>query len=205
MKEYPSIPREIQRGMSVYAFDKIDGSNIRAEWSKKAGFYKFGSRTRLLGSDQGVLQKAEDMIRDGFSEPVTKIAKKQGWDRLILFFEFAGPQSFAGDHVEEDVHDVWLIDANPYKKGILPPKEFLSFFGDLHIAPCLYHGPCDGDFVTSVRNSTLEGMTEEGVVCKAKTPKKTPAPVMFKIKSQRWLDRLKEHCQGDERLYQLLL
>jgi hypothetical protein len=191
--------------MSVYAFDKIDGSNIRAEWSKKADFYKFGSRTRLLGSDQGILQKAEVMIRDGFSEPVAKIAKKQGWNRLILFFEFAGPQSFAGNHVEGDAHEVWLIDATPYKKGILPPKEFLALFGDLHIAPCLYHGPCDGDFVASVKNSTLEGMTEEGVVCKAKNPKKTPAPVMFKIKSQRWLDRLKDYCRGDERLYQLLM
>ena len=205
MKEYPSIPREIQRGMSVYAFAKIDGSNIRAEWSRKAGFYKFGSRSRLLGSDQAIIQNAEPMIREEFSAPLERIAKKQGWDRLILFFEFAGPQSFAGTHVEGDDHKVWLIDANPYKKGILPPKEFLALFGDLHIAPCLYHGPCDAEFIDSVKNSTLEGMPEEGVVCKAKNPKKTPAPVMFKIKSQRWLDRLKEYCKGDERLYQLLL
>ncbi len=191
--------------MSVYAFAKIDGSNIRAEWSRKTGFYKFGSRKRLLGNDQPCIRNAEALIQDGFNASVERIAKKYGWDRIILFFEFAGPQSFAGSHVEGDAHEVWLIDANPYKKGILPPKEFLEAFGDLHITPLLYHGPCDEDFVESVRTSRLEGMSEEGVVCKAKNPKNTPSPVMFKIKSQRWLNRLKSYCQGDERLYQMLL
>lgn len=28
----------------IYAFDKLDGSNIRFEWSRKRGFYKFGTR-----------------------------------------------------------------------------------------------------------------------------------------------------------------
>jgi hypothetical protein len=31
MKEYPSISREIHLGLSAYVFDKLDGSNIRAE------------------------------------------------------------------------------------------------------------------------------------------------------------------------------
>jgi hypothetical protein len=43
MKTYPSISRDIV-GQPIYAFDKLDGSNIRAEWSKKNGFHKFGSR-----------------------------------------------------------------------------------------------------------------------------------------------------------------
>lgn len=76
MKEYPSIPTLPTQGSSsfahwkrnnnmseIYAFDKIDGSNIRAEWSSKRGFYKFGSRNRLLGSDQPIINKAEGLIK----------------------------------------------------------------------------------------------------------------------------------------------
>ena len=51
MKQYPSISHDI-RSVQAYAFDKLDGSNIRAEWHPKKGFWKFGSRTRLLGTDQ---------------------------------------------------------------------------------------------------------------------------------------------------------
>jgi hypothetical protein len=40
MKEYPSIDREIRFGEPIYAFDKLDGSNIRAEWNKKRKFWK---------------------------------------------------------------------------------------------------------------------------------------------------------------------
>ena len=48
MKEYPSIPYRIHGDLDIIAFGKYDGSNIRAEWSQKKGFYKFGTRKRLL-------------------------------------------------------------------------------------------------------------------------------------------------------------
>jgi hypothetical protein len=35
MKQYPSIDATVRRGILVYAFDKLDGSNIRAEWDRK--------------------------------------------------------------------------------------------------------------------------------------------------------------------------
>jgi hypothetical protein len=203
MKSYPTIPSDVRQGMSVYAFGKIDGSNIRAEWSRKAGFYKFGSRHRLLGTDQDQIPEAEQLIRDGWAESLIEVFKSNGWERAIVFFEFWGDNSFAGLHHDEP-HRVSLIDVNPYKKGILPPKEFLDLFGHLDIAPLLYHGPCDGDFVESVRKGTLEGMPFEGVVCKAKHPKKTPMPVMFKIKSDAWYKKLKELCKGDEKMFEQL-
>ncbi len=204
MKSYPTIPREIRQGMSIYAFGKIDGSNIRAEWSRKAGFYKFGSRHRLLGTDQDQIPEAEEMIKTVWAEPLTDVFRRNGWERAIAFFEFWGNNSFAGLH-DDELHRLSLIDVNPYKKGILPPKEFLDFFGHLDIAPLLYHGPCDAEFIESVRQSTLEGMPLEGVVCKAKNPKNTPMPVMFKIKSDAWLQKLKDFCKGDERMFERLM
>jgi hypothetical protein len=47
-------------------------------------------------------------------------------------------------------------------------------------------------------------MTFEGVVCKGANDKKTKMPIMFKIKSQAWLDKLKEHCKEDEALFNKL-
>lgn len=56
MKQYPSINGQISYEFPVYVWDKLDGSNIRAEWSKKNGFYKFGTRERLLDSTDKVLE-----------------------------------------------------------------------------------------------------------------------------------------------------
>lgn len=57
MKQYPSIDHVIRSG-KFYLFDKHDGSNIRAERSKKQSFYKFGIRTRLLDPNELPFAKA---------------------------------------------------------------------------------------------------------------------------------------------------
>jgi hypothetical protein len=48
-------------------------------------------------------------------------------------------------------------------------------------------------------------MTFEGVVCKAKNPKNTPMPLMFKVKNKAWIDKLKVYCKGNEQLFNTLL
>jgi hypothetical protein len=198
MKSYPSISRIIpdeiiQWDLPIFAFSKIDGSNIRAEFNTKQGFYKFGTRTRLLGSDQGILTKADELIRKQESK-IANICQANKWKSIILFYEFAGPNSFAGSHVETDDHQVYLIDANPYKKGIVSPEEFINVFGELNPAPCLYHGKYNREFRESVENGTLSGISSEGVVCKAK---ERNTLLMFKIKQDSWYVRLKEYCGED--------
>jgi hypothetical protein len=47
-------------------------------------------------------------------------------------------------------------------------------------------------------------MTFEGVVCKGAFDRKTGRPLMFKVKSQAWLGRLRDFCKGDERLFEML-
>lgn len=43
MKAYPSILSQIRTDVPIIAFDKLDGSNIRAEWSKnKKDFLHLG-------------------------------------------------------------------------------------------------------------------------------------------------------------------
>jgi hypothetical protein len=201
MKQYPTIQRQVVR-TPIYAFDKLDGSNIRAEWDKKKGFWKFGSRKRLLGEDQGILKEAEDLIQEKYAEALARVFADGKHLKGICFFEFYGPHSFAGNHANEP-HDVVLIDINPFKKGILPPREFLKQCGHLHIPELLYHGNPNQPFVESVKDSTLEGMTEEGVVCKAKGKGNTI--LMFKVKSRAWIDRLKGHCGDNTKLFEQLL
>lgn len=203
MKQYPKMTADIRRDLPVYAFDKLDGSNIRAEWSRKNGFYKFGSRKVLIDSTHP-LSEAEKLVRTKYEDDLSKIFRDQRYDRVICFFEFFGERSFAGRHMDDEEHDVVLFDVNPYKKGILPPADFLKLVGDLHIPAVLHHGNVNQDFEESVRDGTLEGMTFEGVVCKAKNPKRTPMPVFFKVKSRAWYERLREYCAGNDELYRKL-
>lgn len=68
MKQYPSINSSNGQSFKEFVadvFDKLDGSNLRFEWSKKQGWYKFGTRHRLFDNTdpvfgwrfQGILEK----------------------------------------------------------------------------------------------------------------------------------------------------
>lgn len=204
MKSYPSIGKDIRTDLPFYIFDKIDGSNIRAEWSRKNGFYKFGTRRRMLDESEQPLGEAISLIRNGWESDLSRIFKSNRFERAVAFFEFHGPNSFAGCHEEEN-HKVNLLDVDVYKRGILQPSEFLKLFGDLDIAPYLGFEKINQDLVFQVKKNLFPGMTFEGVVCKANNPnKKHLQPLMFKIKSEEWLDKLKNFCNGNEELYRKL-
>jgi hypothetical protein len=207
MKSYPSIARDIRTDVDIIAFDKLDGSNLRAEWSPKRGFYKFGTRKRLLDENDTHLGKGVVLFKEIYAPKMPKIFARQRWHQsVVCFFEFHGPHSFAGQHRRKDNHTVTLFDVAVHKKGLLPPKEFMNLFIHLGIPKVLYRGKANQDFVRSVRESTLPHMTLEGVVCKAPNPKKKKSgkPIMFKVKSQAWLDKLKEECGENEGLFEKL-
>ena len=201
MKQYPTMSGKILRNIDIYAFDKLDGSNIRAEWNRKRGFYKFGSRKRLLGSDQESIVDAQDIILTKFEKDLAIIFRKEGWDRVICFFEFYGDNSFAGQH-ENERHDVILLDVNPYKKGIMLPQDFIRTFSWVHTPKVLHCGKANATFEASVRQGLIQGMTFEGVVCKGPLDKKKKMVTMFKIKSHAWLDKLRGYCGDNEKLFE---
>lgn len=204
MKEYPSINKDIRSDIMIYAFDKLDGSNIRAEWSKKRGFYKFGTKKCMLGEDHEVFGESIGLIRHKYEENLAKIFLQQKWDNVTCFFEFGGSNSFSGHHDLTEPHDVILFDVNVYKQGLLNPSDFIDLFQEFGIPKVLYYGKANSLFVEQVISSNLENMTFEGVVCKGKNDKKTKMPIMFKIKSKAWLDKLKTFCKDDEKLFQQL-
>ncbi len=203
MKSYPSISRQ-HVNQPIYAFDKLDGSNIRAEWSRKKGFYKFGTRNRLLDTNDPVFGNVPNLVLDKYGDSLSKVFKEQRWDRAMAFFEFRGPNSFAMFHDSEDEKTVTLIDMNVHKKGLLEPHVYLDLFGHLDHAPLLYEGPADEQFLESVHSGTLLGMSFEGVVCKG--PYISPGmPLMFKVKNNAWIAKLRKVCKGDQLLFRRLM
>lgn len=199
MKSYPSISTHIKQ-TRVWTFDKLDGSNIRAEWSKKRGFYKFGSRTQLMDENHPMLGEAVKLIHEK-EEQLSSIFLNRNWERVVAFFEFHGENSFAGSHEDEE-HFVTLIDVNVYKRGMLEPQYFIELFKEVGTPNVLFTGVVDNQLIARVKDGSLEGMTFEGVVCKYVENKIVR---MFKVKNRAWIDKLKIKCNGNDALFRKLV
>jgi len=204
MKTYPSIDKRICPGKFLFAFDKLDGSNVRVEWTRKKGFTKFGRRNGLLDDSNPHLSESKDLILENYGDDLSRIFKDERYEKATAFFEFHGPNSFAGNHIDED-HVVTLFDVDIYRKGLLEPKEFVKLFGDLDIPKILHTGPVSTELIDSIKDGTLEGMTFEGVVFKGSWDKKSGRPLMFKVKNMKWIEKLREYCDGNQDLYKRLV
>jgi hypothetical protein len=210
MKRYPKIPPltdKIDLGEYFYIFDKLDGSNVRVEWRPKQGLHKFGRRKALLDDSNEFLPEAEQLILDKYGDDLGRIFKAQRWQRATAFFEFWGMNSFAGTHIDEE-HDVTLLDVAVYKRGVIPPGEFLKLFGHLDHPALLHQGIIDDpeDFFEQVYDSTLPGLSFEGVVGKSgRFVRKLGMPIMFKRKTAAFIEKLRMFCKGNERLFQKLV
>ena len=93
MKSYPTIEHTVSHDIPVVVFDKLDGSNIRAEWNRKQKkFYKFGSRNVLLDetSSTNELSAAIPLIREKYEqEEEDEKNRKSGSNALLRIDETA--------------------------------------------------------------------------------------------------------------------
>lgn len=192
MKEYHSIPRfqDARKflGAKCIAFRKEDGSQIRVEYAKKQ-WKKFGSRTRLIDESHEHLGQVIPLFREQWEENLTKVLVDNKIPEATIFMEFFGPNSFAGLHEPNDTKILRLFDVNVYKKGMMPPREFLRMVGHLDVAEKLYEGLFDEDFIRKVQVG--EFPVVEGVVCKEDTTRFNPW--MAKVKTFAYLKKLAEH------------
>ena len=205
MQNYPSIERGlIVKGMPIYAFDKLDGSQIRAEWSKKKKFWKFGTRKQLISKSSKEWGESVELIRAKYEKDLHDRFVKERYLKVTCFFEFYGKNSFAGRHQDEE-HDVTLFDVRVSKKGVLLPKDFIKLTEGLDTAKLLYHGNANKPFVEQIKEGELEGMTFEGVVCKSQQYKTPGIPLMFKLKNNAWLNKLRGYCKENDHLFNQLV
>jgi len=211
MKDYLSIPgwKQAPRGLPCVAFRKYDGSNIRTEWNRKNGFYKYGSRNVLLGRDHPDLGEAIPLFEKTLAGPLSETLQNnrnlQSFDSAVVFMEFFGPNSFAGIHVAGEPKNLVIIDVNLHKRGIVIPRDFVKVFGHLPIAEVVYEGNFNQEFIQAVKNGSV--LTGEGVVAKGVKPG-TKNPVhglwMSKVKTSAWLQELKKRCDTNAALKRVL-
>ena len=214
MKDYPKIEyyNEKYLGLETIFFDKLDGNNFRAEYSKKRGFYKFGTRTEMIDINHEQFGKIIPLFLEKYNEDLSKIFtdKYKKVENFVVFGEYVGENSFAGVHKSTDKMDVVLFDINQYKKGFISPWEFVDNFGKLNIAKIIYKGKYTEEMIENIRNNVFN--LKEGVIAKGIYKTKKEGEIVFrnKIKTLDWLKKIKnefgdkfllDELNGDKKLF----
>jgi hypothetical protein len=209
VKEFWSIPGPKHApNLPCYAFRKYDGSNFRAEWSRKRGWYKFGTRTQIIDRTHPDFGKAVDVFLATQAGPIEKVFRDErglrSFESALVFGEFLGPNSFAGQHVAADPKEVVLFDVNLHKRGLMPPREFLQYFSHLRHAELVYQGNFNESFKQDVREGKYG--QNEGVVAKGSVPgkKEQHSLWMSKVKTNWWLEELKSRAATNVELRKTL-
>jgi hypothetical protein len=187
MLQYPSIPGSSKApiGKNCIAFHKYDGSNLRWEFSRKKGWSKFGTRKLLFDETTFPYNKAIPIFLDTMADEIVKRTNdiQKNCERIIVFTEFFGPNSFAGSHDFKDQMELKLFDVSLYKKGFVPPKQFVKVYGDMpQAAQVVYEGILTEEFIRDVKESKYPGF--EGVIAKGDD-------FMVKIKTWQYFEKLR--------------
>lgn len=183
-------------GIPIVAFDKLDGTNIRIEYSQKRGFYKFGTRKTMFDVNSKPFGFVIALFRSRYEKILTEILKSEPYKKIesfVCYFELIGAHSAFGQHeYETDEFNLVLIDVDMYKKGMVPPEDFIRDFSSVGIPNVVFRGQLTQSFVDSIENETTY-LLNEGVVCKGfiETRKGVRHPYYCKIKTKGWMQRLK--------------
>lgn len=189
---YPSIHRsqgQDFREFDAYIFDKLDGNNLRFEWTRRRGWNKYGTRERLFDQSDPLFGPAIPLFHQRLAEPLEKVARHQRWQKVIVFAEYWGKQSLGGLHAPGDAMTLTVFDAAADDRGFLDPRDFVKamdprYVDPQYVAQLLAHRRWTRGFVASVLDGTFEGPTFEGVVGKAKDG------YMAKAKTQAWISAI---------------
>lgn len=206
MKQYPEImgPNKAPREHCI-AFYKYDGSNIRAEWSRKTGWNKFGSREVLIDSSSD-LGGAISLFMNTYSESLEKIFRGDKMFRncqnVTVFCEYFGENSFAGWHNPNDKKEIILFDVSIYKQGFFAPREFIKMFKTVRIPEIIYEGNFNESFIRDIKDGKYP--VKEGIVAKGLLPHGKPPHNLWmaKCKTKAWMDRLKKAAELDPYKFQ---
>ena len=197
---YPKIPSPVNCPLKqCIAFEKLDGTNISFYWDSNLKYHSFGTRRdkfkiknieefklRHLGLDVDPLQFDPDweidrILRDNYY-----------YNNIIVFTEFLGENSFAGQHNVLDKKQFVLIDIM-VDNQIIDPNKFIYLFKDLKdvvVPKVIYKGKYTGQFVEDVRNGKYK--VNEGVVVKGVVKGEV---YMTKIKTNAYMELLKNKFQ----------
>lgn len=187
MLQYPSILGSAKSplGKQCIAFYKYDGSNLRWEWSQKKGWNKFGTRRQMFDASTPLFCQAIPLFMDELADEIVYRTKQivKNPERITAFTEFLGPNSFAGNHEESDPKELKLFDIFLFKKGFVPPKQFVEIYGSMpQAAEIVYEGILNKRFIMDIKTGKYPVF--EGVVAKG-------TDWMVKIKTNAYFERLR--------------
>ena len=199
MKQYPSIegPNKAP-SFPCIAFEKLDGSNLRWEWQRKRGFCKFGTRRRLFDETDPLFYQAIPIFFDEIADYMENLFKEVRTARGIVYTEFLGANSFAGNHVTDEEKYLYVFDIEFYKKGLVSPRDFLRHMrgAPFRVPRVVYEGNFNTPFIENVRNGHYN--VNEGVVAKGTVGKQVE---MRKVKTLAYLEKLKTFKKDSWRDY----
>lgn len=192
MQQYPTIPGSSKAplGKQCIAFYKYDGSNLRWEWSPKRGWNKFGTRRQLFDRSTPLYNQAIPVF-EKFSDEIVYRTKQliKNPERITVFTEFFGPSSFAGSHDFDEEKELRLFDVHLFKRGLIPPKQFLDVYGDMEqAADVVYQGTLNKQFINDVRSGAYDVF--EGVIAKGDD-------FSVKIKTDEYFKRLRDRFDDE--------
>jgi hypothetical protein len=190
MIEYPKLFKWTPDyfGNWVWAFEKLDGQNIRLGGSTKRGIYKFGTRWDRISEGDRSLGPYFREFRETFERDLIKSLSKGGKVRhFVLFGELVGEGSFRGIHREGDKLSIRPFDIWIEGSGWVLPEEFIERFGFLDQPPLVWQGKLGGDFIDRVWRGELG--VNEGVMAKGVQKGEY---FRLKIKTEDWLNRVRE-------------
>ena len=188
MLQYPSIKpwRDSPKGEHCIAFKKYDGSNLRWEYSPKKGWSKMGTRRQMFDSSTPLYSQSIELFNDTMAAAIVERVNDihgRKVERITAFTEFFGPSSFAGSHDHDEAKELRLFDVFVFKKGFIPPRQFIKAFEQYSwAAEVIYEGNMNAEFIADVRDGKYP--VDEGVICKG-------ADWMAKIKCIAYLDKLR--------------
>lgn len=200
---YPKIPENSNKFFDkCIAFEKYDGTNLHWRWTLSDGWHLFGTRRtqfklNSVGIDEFNLEHSElknavNIFNEQFRDSLTVFLcqhVRYFYNKMDIFTEFYGPNSFAGGHSwnDEDNGDQKLVIIDVAKNDkIIPPQTLIDDFGTFNIAKVIYTGKYSGQFAEDVRNGKYD--VDEGVVCKGLVDGEV---FMTKVKTKDYLKRLK--------------
>jgi hypothetical protein len=196
MKGYPSIDRATGQSFceipNAYVFDKIDGRNVRVEWSPKKGWDKWGSRHQTFDPvkpEHPEYRMVQSIFNQIYAEPLARLATDRKWKMLTVYLELWQANSLGGvfDPNNNEFY-LTLFDLEPFNQCMMGPKEFLKVVAPL-VPTAAFLGQINWTrgFVEQVRAGQVDGVTLEGVVAKAGERHKQ---LKAKAKTQKWVDMI---------------
>lgn len=209
---YPKIPDTSNCPLKkCIVFEKLDGTNMHFVFHRQGGdlqcYFQGTRRHRYSFSEterEEFATNHPDLVGAFHLETFIDLEHYinynenfQHVNELILFTEWFGPNSFAGEHNPTDTMDTYLFDAQVDGR-MLPPEEFLYLFQDCPLPKpkVIYRGKYSGQLVEDIRKGKFP--VKEGAVIKGFADDQV---YMAKVKTNDYMEKLKIRFGDDWKGY----